>query len=71
MHADITRVNNMTLSRIDQLERGAGANAQRFDVSGGFSAGGVRGYQIWIPDPKAWNLTVLKNGESGFLPWRK
>ena len=71
MHADITRVNNMTLSRMDQLERGAGANAQHFDMSGGSSGGGARGYQIRIPDPTAWNLTVLKNGESGFLPWRK
>ena len=40
-------------------------------MSGGPAPGGARGYQIRIPDPKAWNLTVLKNGESGFLPWRK
>ena len=33
--------------------------------------GGARGYQIRIPDPKQWNLTILKNGETGFLPWRK
>ena len=33
--------------------------------------GGARGYQIRVPDPKSWNLTILKNGESGFLPWRK
>ena len=33
--------------------------------------GGARGYQIRIPDPKQWNLTILKNGGIGFLPWRK
>ena len=40
-------------------------------MAGRSSAGGARGYQIRIPDPNAWNLTVLKNGESGFLLWRK
>ena len=71
MHASITEVDATTLSRMDQLERGRGANPQRFDMSGGSSAGEARGYQIRIPDPKAWSLTVLKNGESGVLPWRK
>ena len=32
---------------------------------------GARGYQIRVPDSKSWNLTVLKNGEAGFLPWWK
>ena len=43
MHASITEVNAMTLSRMDQLERGGGASAQRFDMSGGSSAGEARG----------------------------
>ena len=46
---------------------------QRRPVDAGNSSahGGARGYQICIPDPTACNLTVLTNGEIGFLPWRK
>ena len=67
---EIIEVNTMTLSRIERFEQAV--MAQR-PVEGGPSSthGGARGYQLRIPDPKQWNLTVLKNGENGLLPWRK
>ena len=74
MHGSITEVNTMTLARMDHLERAVGAEMQRRPADASSSScapGGARGYQICIPNPKSWNLTVLKNGESGFLPWRK
>ena len=64
-------MNHATQGRMDQLERGVGARSHRGDAGGGSAPGGARRYQIRIPDPKSWNLTALKNGETGFLPWRK
>ena len=71
MHGSITEVNTRTLAQMDHLERAVGAEMQRRPASASSSTapGGARGYQICIPDPKSWNLTILKNGESGFLPW--
>ena len=72
MHQSHTEVNTVTLGRMDQLELVVGAQMRDRPVDWNFSSpGGARGYQIRIPDPKLWNLTVLKNGETGFLPWRK
>ena len=71
MHSSITESNSNTLSRMDRLEQHVGSSSQRNDLGSGLGPGGARGYQIRIPDPKAWNLTVLKNGDHGFLPWRK
>ena len=71
MQANHTSVNNAMQARLAQMERGTGGGAQRFDNGGGPSHGGARGYQIRTPNPEVWNLTILKNGEHGFLPWRK
>ena len=72
MHGSITEVNTMTLARMDVIERVVGTKMQNRPVGeGGNAPGGARGYQIRIPDPKQWNLTVLKDGETRFLPWRK
>ena len=50
MHGDITNNMHGAMHRVEQLEQamsGAGANAQRFDMSGGPAPGGAPGYQIW------------------------
>ena len=72
MHGSISEVNTMTIARMDTMERVVGTQMQNRPVGEGCNApGGARGYQIRIPDPKQRNITVLKNGETGFLPWRK
>ena len=69
MHGSITDVNTTTLGRMARLEQGVDMQmtSQPFGESRQ-APGEARGYQIRIPAPEQWNLTILKNGETGFLP---
>ena len=72
MHQCHTEVNTTTLGRVSRLEQAVDMQMQNHTVGESRQApGGARGYQIRIPDPKQWNLTILKKGETGFLPSRK
>ena len=72
MHGDVTQLGSTLNHRMGQVEHIVQQQMMNAPVDGGRqSPGGARGYQIRVPDPKSWNLTVLKNGETGFLPWRK
>ena len=49
------------------------SQARQFDIgsSGGDQQrGGGRPREIRVPDPKSWDLEVLKDGEHGFRGWR-
>ena len=72
MHGSITSVNTSIQGRMARIEQVI--DLQMINAPAGESRqapGGARGYQIRIPCPKQWNQTILKNGETGFLPWRK
>ena len=72
MHGDVTQLDTTMNHRMGHVEHIVQQQMMNSPVDGSRqSPGGARGYQICVPDPKSWNLTVLKNGETGFLPWRK
>ena len=69
MHGEVCNLQSEMKMRMQQAET---CIQQNTPVDGARQGpGGARGYQIRVPDPKSWNLTILKNGEFGFLPWRK
>ena len=68
MLSPVLKTNIVIQGRLDHLETQPGL--QHFDIGGGPLHGGVCGYQIRVPNPKSWNLTIFKNGEHGFLPWQ-
>ena len=72
MHGDVTLLNTTLQTRMGAVEHIVLQQMINTPVGDSRQApGGARGYQIRVPDPKSWNLTVLKNSETGFLPWRK
>ena len=71
MHGTLQQFSATLNQRMAQLEHVVQQQVMNAPVDGRPAPGGARGYQIRVPDPKAWNLTILKNGETGFLPWRK
>ena len=66
MHGEVCSLQSEMKMRLQQVEQFVQQNTQVDGARHG--PGGARGYQIRVPDPKSWNLTILKNGESGFLP---
>ena len=44
------------------------SQADRAEPSTGSRRGG---YQIRVPDPQAWKLEMLKDGDHGFVKWRE
>ena len=71
MHGNVTQLGSTLNQRMGQIEHIVQQQMMNAPVDGRQAPGGARGYQIRVPDPKSWNLTILKNGETGFLPWRK
>ena len=72
MHGDVKVLNITLQGRMAAVEHVVQQQMMNTPVGDSRQApGGARGYQIRVPYQTSWNLTVLKNGETGFLPWRK
>ena len=67
MHDQFHTHIQQTTYRLTDLE----ATRARSNASGPTGSGSGRGYQIRVPDPKMWEVSMLKDGAHGFRLWRK